>query len=98
MSLTVSKNEIIRQSTPMLKTNGSAASRTLYDGDKVSSLIVIPSCTNLGGTIFIPPLMGVMLVSIRTRFAGMINPAISVPRPMLAIDSASTSSIVNKSG
>ena len=61
----------------MLKTNGSAAARELYDGDMVSNLICIPACDPLGGTALAPALMGVMYVSITTRFAGMVNSSIS---------------------
>lgn len=75
-------NELLRQTTPMLKTNGSSASRELYDIDKVSQLIVVPSCDPLGGTVLAPALMGVVYLSVTTRFAGMINPTVTIDRPL----------------
>lgn len=80
--MSAANNELLRQTTPMLKTNGSAAARELYDDTKVSQLIVVPSCDPLGGTALAPALMGVVYLSVTTRFAGMINPTISVERPL----------------
>jgi len=56
----------------MLLTNGSAASREMYANDFLSTLTCLP----FQGAGRLP--MGIAYITVRTRFAGMHNPTVSL--------------------
>jgi hypothetical protein len=78
--LEVENNLLVRQITPMLKTNGSIAGRELYSDSFLSTVTSIINMAQSSSP------MGIALVTLRTRFAGLHRPDSSIgPRDMLEL-------------
>lgn len=84
-SLTVDQNLLLKESHPMLKTNGSFALRHVYDATQLSSVMIMPSVTKVieGNSQHMD--LGIMVFKQRLRFAGLKVPGgpLSVLRPSL---------------
>jgi hypothetical protein len=71
ISAVVSNTLLMKQDAPMLKTNGAAAAREVYDQTDATGLLVIPSRTYTDRVPF-----GYAEYKIQYRFAGMKNPSL----------------------
>jgi len=67
----VENNLLVRQAAPMLLTNGSYAGRELYSENFLTTITSIVNQSNTQGEV---GLMGLFMVSVRTRFAGLHRP------------------------
>lgn len=70
LKMRLPSNLLQRQSTPMLRTNLSAAGRDLYTDADLNTLVILP---NLANNLARMP-YGVIHVSTTIRFAGRVNP------------------------
>jgi hypothetical protein len=79
--INVENNLLVRQAAPMLLTNGSVAGRELYSPGFLSTVTAIINMATSSSP------MGVALVSMRTRFAGLHRPDTGpVSLPMVVAD------------
>jgi len=74
ISAVVSNTLLLKQDAPMLKTNGAAAAREVYDQSDATGLLIIPSRTYTDRMPF-----GMAEYKIQYRFAGMKNPSLQQP-------------------
>ena len=80
--LLVENNLLVRQAAPMLLTNGGATSRELYSP---GFLTTITTMLNQAAASAELPVIGVAMVSMRTRFAGLHRPDaanVSIPQQL----------------